>query len=123
MGSLQERIAAYANASANLLTQLKELDELREQVKKAKKLSTATPKLVKQRPASFLPASFPHLAPISAKSVICFLPPQPSGVCRQPLPVALTIGGGSGLRNLGKSARRFPLSSQRRRVAQRSDIA
>jgi len=39
MGSLQERIAACANASANLLTQLKELDELREQVKKAKKLS------------------------------------------------------------------------------------
>jgi len=48
MGSLQERIAALA--SANLLTQLKELDELREQVKKAKKLSTATPKPLKQRP-------------------------------------------------------------------------
>ena len=53
MGSLQERIAAYANPSANLLTQLKELDELREQVKKAKKLSTATPKPLKQRPANF----------------------------------------------------------------------
>ena len=53
MGSLQERIAAYANASANLLTQLKELDELREQVKKAKKLSTATPKPQMQRPANF----------------------------------------------------------------------
>jgi hypothetical protein len=59
MGSLQERIAAYANASANLLTQLKELDELRERVKRAKKLSTATPRLrlrlrlLKQGPASF----------------------------------------------------------------------
>jgi len=37
MGSLQERIAAYANPSANLLTQLKELDELREQVSKKRK--------------------------------------------------------------------------------------
>jgi hypothetical protein len=37
MGSLQERIAAFAQASGNLLTQLKDLDELREQVKKAKK--------------------------------------------------------------------------------------
>jgi hypothetical protein len=55
MGSLQERIAAYANASANLLTQLKELDELRERVKRAKKLSNATPRLrlLKQGPASF----------------------------------------------------------------------
>ena len=53
MGSLQERLAAYANASANLLTQLKELDELREQVKKAKKLFTATPKPLRQRPANF----------------------------------------------------------------------
>ena len=53
MGSLQERLAAYANASANLLTQLKELDELREQVKKAKKLSTATPKPQMQRPPTF----------------------------------------------------------------------
>ena len=84
MGSLQERLAAYANASANLLTQLKELDELREQVKKAKKLSTATPKPLKQRPANF---------------------------CRR------------ALRNLGKSARRFPLSSRRRRVEQSCSIA
>jgi hypothetical protein len=53
MGSLQERIAAYANASAKLLTQLKELDELRERVKKLKKLSASTPKPLKQRPASF----------------------------------------------------------------------
>jgi hypothetical protein len=48
MGSLQERIAAYANTSANLLAQLKELDELREQLKRAKKLATAT----QQKPAS-----------------------------------------------------------------------
>ena len=84
MGSLQERIAAYANPSANLLTQLKELDELREQVKKAKKLSTATPKPQMQRPANF---------------------------CRR------------ALRNLGKSARGFPLSSRRRRVEQSCSIA
>jgi len=81
MGSLQERIAAYANPSANLLTQLKELDEPREQVKK---LSTATSKPLKQRPANF---------------------------CRR------------ALRNLGKSARRFPLSSRRRRVEQSCSIA
>ena len=84
MGSLQERLAAYANASANLLTQLKELDELREQVKKAKKLSTATPKPQMQRPANF---------------------------CRR------------ALRNLGKSARRFPLTSRRRQVEQTGSIA
>ena len=35
MGTLQERIAAYADASANLLIQLIELDKLREQVRKA----------------------------------------------------------------------------------------
>jgi hypothetical protein len=35
MGSLRERIAAYVDVSANLLTQLNELDELRERVRKA----------------------------------------------------------------------------------------
>jgi len=35
MDSLQKRIAAYADASANLLAQLNELNELRERVKKA----------------------------------------------------------------------------------------
>jgi hypothetical protein len=51
MGSLEERIAAYANASAKLITQLKELDDLRERVKKAKELYSAMPKLLKRRPA------------------------------------------------------------------------
>ena len=50
MGTLKERIAAYADASANLLIQLIELDKLREQVRKAQ-LSPATPKPLK-RPAS-----------------------------------------------------------------------
>jgi hypothetical protein len=53
MGSLQERIAAYANTSANLLTELKELDKLRELITKAKKLSAARPIPLKQKPASF----------------------------------------------------------------------
>ena len=35
MDSIQKRIAAYADASTNLLAQLNELDELRERVKKA----------------------------------------------------------------------------------------
>jgi hypothetical protein len=35
MGSLRERIAAYANASAQLLVQLEELDRLRERVRQA----------------------------------------------------------------------------------------
>ena len=35
MDSLQKRIEAYADASANLLAQLSELDQLRERVKKA----------------------------------------------------------------------------------------
>jgi hypothetical protein len=35
MDSLRERIVAYANASANFLAQLNELDELREQVRQA----------------------------------------------------------------------------------------
>jgi hypothetical protein len=51
MGSLQERIAACANAAANLLAQLSELDELREQVRKAQ-LSLALPKRPLKRPAS-----------------------------------------------------------------------
>jgi hypothetical protein len=48
MGSLQERKVAYAN----LVDQLKELYELREQVKEAERLSAAS-KLPKQRPANF----------------------------------------------------------------------
>ena len=51
MGSLQERITACANASANLLAQLTELDELREQVRKAE-LSPAIRKRPLKRPAS-----------------------------------------------------------------------
>ena len=50
MSSLRKRIAAYANASANLLAQLNELDELREQVRKAER-SLAMLKPLK-RPAS-----------------------------------------------------------------------
>jgi hypothetical protein len=50
MGSLQERIVAYAN----LLALSKELDQLRERVKKAEKLCAAS-KRPKQRPASFHP--------------------------------------------------------------------
>jgi hypothetical protein len=48
MGSLQKRVAA----TANLLTQLQELDKLRERVKKARKLDIARPKQLKHRPAS-----------------------------------------------------------------------
>jgi hypothetical protein len=44
MGSLQERIAAYADASANLLALLTELDELRERVRKAQLSTIVTPK-------------------------------------------------------------------------------
>jgi hypothetical protein len=51
MGSLQERIAACANTSANLLAQLIELDELREQVRKAE-LSPTIPRRPLKRPAS-----------------------------------------------------------------------
>jgi hypothetical protein len=51
MGLLQERIAAYTKASANLVTLLKELDQLREQVRKAQ-LSRVRPKRLKLRPAS-----------------------------------------------------------------------
>ena len=52
MGSLKKRIAAYANASAKLIAQLKELDSLREQVKRAKGLYSAIPKSLKPRPTS-----------------------------------------------------------------------
>jgi hypothetical protein len=48
MDSLQERIVAYANASANLLAQLNELNELREKVSKAQ-LSAAMSEPRKQR--------------------------------------------------------------------------
>jgi hypothetical protein len=56
MDSLEECIAVYAN----LLVQLKELEELRERlgelrerVEKAKKLFTAMPAPLKQKPISF----------------------------------------------------------------------
>ena len=42
MGSLRERIDAYADASANLVVQLNELDELREQVRQAQLSSRDT---------------------------------------------------------------------------------
>jgi hypothetical protein len=51
MGSLQERIAATADAFAYLIIQLNELEELRERVRKAQ-LSTTMPKPPKKRPAS-----------------------------------------------------------------------
>ena len=38
MSSLQQRIAAFADMTANLITQLRELDLLREQVRKAEEL-------------------------------------------------------------------------------------
>ena len=50
MSSLRKRIAAYTDASANLLAQLNELDELREQVRQAER-SLAMLKPLK-RPAS-----------------------------------------------------------------------
>jgi hypothetical protein len=46
MGSLQARIIAYAN----LLALSKELDQLRERVKEAEKLSEATKPSSKKRP-------------------------------------------------------------------------
>jgi hypothetical protein len=42
MGSLQRRLAAVAGTTANLIAQLRELDRLREQVRKAA-LSARTP--------------------------------------------------------------------------------
>jgi hypothetical protein len=50
MGQLRERIDAYAHVSANLIDQLNELDDLREQVRQAQ-LSHAMPKRTKD-PAS-----------------------------------------------------------------------
>jgi hypothetical protein len=47
MDSLQKRIAAYADASANLLAQLNELDELRERVKKALPFAHLRPEALK----------------------------------------------------------------------------
>ena len=38
MSSLQQRIAAFTDMTANLITQLRELDLLREQVRKAEEL-------------------------------------------------------------------------------------
>jgi hypothetical protein len=49
MVSLEECIAVYAN----LLVRLKELDELREHVEKAKELCSAMPAPQKQKPVSF----------------------------------------------------------------------
>ena len=51
MRSLRERIIAYADVCANLVAQLNELAELREQVRRAQ-LSPAMRKPNKQRPAS-----------------------------------------------------------------------
>jgi hypothetical protein len=52
MGSLKERIAAYVDASAKLIIQLRELDSLRERVKKAKRRYNATPRPLRRRPSS-----------------------------------------------------------------------
>jgi hypothetical protein len=52
MGSLEERITAYATACAKLITQLRELDSLRERLKKAKERYNAIPKRLKRRPAN-----------------------------------------------------------------------
>jgi hypothetical protein len=54
MGSLQERIAAYADASADLVTQLHELDELRERLRKAQLFAHLCPKALRGKgpPAS-----------------------------------------------------------------------
>jgi hypothetical protein len=52
MGSLEQRIAKYANVSAKLITQLKELDNLRDRLKRVKELYNTMRKPLKQRPAS-----------------------------------------------------------------------
>lgn len=51
MGSLKERVVAFADACANLVAQLNELAELHEQVREAQ-LSLAMRKPLKQGPAS-----------------------------------------------------------------------
>jgi hypothetical protein len=52
MGSLQECIAVYAN----LVVRMKELDELREQLEKAKKLCAAPPETTKAEARQLSPA-------------------------------------------------------------------
>jgi hypothetical protein len=52
MGSLQECIAVYEN----LVVRMKELDELREQLKKAKKLCAATPEPLEPEARQLSPA-------------------------------------------------------------------
>jgi hypothetical protein len=59
MGSLRKRIAACTD----LLAQLKEIDQLRERVKKAEKLCTMEPKPPKKKPVSShrrAPTSYIH---------------------------------------------------------------
>jgi hypothetical protein len=51
MSLLRERLAAHVTVIANLITQMNELDELRERVRKAQ-LSPTMPKPFKQGPAS-----------------------------------------------------------------------
>jgi hypothetical protein len=70
MGSLQERIAACANASANLLAQLTELDELREQVRKAEQSPAIRKRPLKRAASQRRGSSSP--AKIRARSVVCF---------------------------------------------------
>jgi len=49
MRSFEQRIAAYAATSANLITLLKELEQLRERVRETR-LSRGRPARLKQRP-------------------------------------------------------------------------
>jgi hypothetical protein len=59
MSSLWGRIAAYAD----LLAQLKEIEQLRKRVKQAEKLCSIKPNPPKKRPASFhrrAPTSYIH---------------------------------------------------------------
>jgi hypothetical protein len=55
MGSLQERIVAYAN----LLATSKELDQLRERVKKAEKLCAASKASSKENPPTLATSTGP----------------------------------------------------------------
>ena len=57
MSSLQRRIAAVTDTTANLIAQLRELDRLREQVRKALRSARKSPQLKRRNGNGAIPPS------------------------------------------------------------------
>jgi hypothetical protein len=58
MSSVEQRIAAITDSTAHLVAQLRELDELREQIRRALLVAKSAPRLSRQNRKSTTPGVF-----------------------------------------------------------------